>query len=79
MCRLTCGTQLRWTADGAAVSSNLTGSKIWIQPLTGGPARELVDSHPDRLWYCDWSRDGKQLVVARGKTNSDVVLISNFR
>jgi len=26
-----------------------------------------------------WSRDGKQLALARGTVNKDVVLISNFK
>jgi hypothetical protein len=33
----------------------------------------------DRVFSFEWSRDGKQLVVARGAVASDVVLISNFR
>ncbi|HEX3085911.1 MAG TPA: DPP IV N-terminal domain-containing protein, partial [Pyrinomonadaceae bacterium] len=71
---------LRWRADGGAVSYNLDqGSKVWIQPLNGGPAGELLDFQPDWVWLSDWSRDGKQLVIARGRTTSDAVLISNFR
>jgi hypothetical protein len=71
---------LRWRVDGGAVSYNLDqGSKVWIQPLNGEPAGELLDFQPDSVWLTDWSRDGKQLVIARGKATSDAVLISNFR
>jgi hypothetical protein len=32
-----------------------------------------------RIFDFDWSADGKQLLLARDDTSSDVVLISNFR
>ena len=32
-----------------------------------------------RIFGFSWSRDGKQLFVAKGSETSDVVLISNFR
>jgi len=39
----------------------------------------LTNFKTDRIFSFDWSRDGKQLIVARGKLTSDVVLISNYR
>jgi hypothetical protein len=32
-----------------------------------------------RIFSFSWSRDGKQMIVARGSETSDVVLVSNFR
>jgi hypothetical protein len=52
---------------------------IWEQSLTGGPARQVTHFKSELIRDFDWSHDGKQLVVARGHLNSNVVLISNFR
>ncbi|MGB7437285.1 MAG: hypothetical protein WBR26_07280 [Candidatus Acidiferrum sp.] len=52
---------------------------VWLQPLQGGKPRQLTNFSSDRIYSFDWSPDGKQLVVARGNSSSDVVLISNFR
>ena len=32
----------------------------------------------DRVFYFDWSKDGKRLAIARGNVNQDVVLISDL-
>jgi hypothetical protein len=39
----------------------------------------VTDFKSDRIFSFDWSRDGKQLAVARGALTSDMVLISNFK
>ena len=73
---------LRWTPDGSAVAyvdNRGRAGQIWAQPVSGGPPRKLTDFKSDYLYWFDFSRDGKQLAVARGTTTSDVVLISNFR
>ena len=72
----------RWTPDGTAVAyiDNSNGpGQIWALPSTGGPAKQLTNFTTDSLFWFDWSRDGKQLAVARGTQLSDVVLISDFR
>ena len=76
------GLTLRWTPDGSAIAyiDNRGGpGQIWAQPVGSGPPRKLTDFKSDYLYWFDFSRDGKQLAVARGVTTSDVVLISNFR
>ena len=61
-------------------SSDLGGtSNIWKQPLDGGPATQLTDFKTDRIFWFDWSRDGKQLALVRGTVSSDVVLISDIK
>jgi len=50
-----------------------------MQPLDGGPPRQVTDFKSDRIFGFEWSRDGKQLALARGTESSDVVLISGFR
>jgi Tol biopolymer transport system component/predicted Ser/Thr protein kinase len=70
-----------WSSDGRALHYVLTRGgvgNIWEQPLTGGPARQLTHFKGELIRDFGWSHDGKQLVVARGHLNSNVVLISNF-
>jgi serine/threonine protein kinase len=75
--------RLQWTPDARALTyvSNRGGaSNIWNLPIDGGPPKQLTDFKPDLSIHCfAWSRDGKQLAVARGTMISDIVLIRNFR
>jgi Tol biopolymer transport system component len=71
-----------WTADGSAVMYILTRdgvSNIYSQPLDGSQPKQVTDFNSDRIFQFAWSRDGKNLLCARGIETSDVVLISNFR
>jgi serine/threonine protein kinase len=75
-----------WTADGRAIIYNLTHggvlsgvTNLWIQPLDSGPSRQLTNFTSETFFQFDWTRDGKSLVLGRGTTSSDVVMISNFR
>jgi Tol biopolymer transport system component len=73
---------LRWTSDSRAVlyiDTRGNVSNIWSQSLDGGPPKQVTDFKSDRIFSFDWSRDGKQLALARGTQTSDVVLISNFK
>jgi len=45
--------------------------------LTRGD-RQITHFKGELIRDFDWSHDGKQVVVARGHLNSNVVLISNF-
>jgi serine/threonine protein kinase len=76
------GTQLSWTPDSKGViflDSRDGVGNLWLQPLAGGKPRQITDFSSDRIYSFDWSTDGKQLVVARGNSSSDIVMISNFR
>ena len=76
------GIALRWMPDGQSLAYiNTTGgvSNIWMQPLDGGEPKPLTNFNSERIFYFDWSRDGKQLGCVRGYSTSDIVLISNFR
>ncbi len=53
-------------------------TNLWIQPLGGGPPKQLTNFASEGFFSFDWSRDGK-LVYGRGMTSSDAVLISDFR
>ena len=74
--------RLRWTPDGKALIYNLTRagvSNLWRQPIEGGAPIQLTDFKTDQIYYFDWTRDGKQLCLARGSSTSDVVLISDLK
>ena len=71
--------RIRWTPDGQALTYNLDRgnvSNIWIQPLAGGPARQLTNFTTDHIWDFDWA-PGNRLILARGPRNQDLVLIRN--
>jgi Tol biopolymer transport system component len=71
-----------WAPDGKAVEFVLTRegvSNIWQQKLTGGPPKQITNFKSGLIFAFDWSRDGKQLALARGSESSNVILISNFR
>jgi serine/threonine protein kinase/dipeptidyl aminopeptidase/acylaminoacyl peptidase len=76
------GTQLSWTPDSKGViflDSRDGVGNLWLQPLAGGKPKQRTNFSSDRIYSFDWSTDGKQLVVARGSSSSDIVLISDFR
>ena len=73
---------LRWSPNQKGVQYLLTkngATNVWEQPLTGGAPRQITNFTSGRIFDFSWTRDGKQLLLAKGETTSDVVLISNFR
>ncbi|MGH9553296.1 MAG: TolB family protein, partial [Terriglobales bacterium] len=73
---------LSWSPSGKALQYGLTrngASNLWEQPLSGGPPRQITNFTSDLIFGFAWSRDAKQLFLARGNVTSDVILISNFR
>ncbi len=71
-----------WSPDGKGLQYLLTrkgATNVWEQPLAGGEPRQVTDFPSGRIFGFSWSRDGKELFVAKGSETSDVVLISNFR
>jgi eukaryotic-like serine/threonine-protein kinase len=65
------GFQVIFTQQGA--------SNIWEQPLAGGAPHPITNFTSGRIFGFAWSRDGKNLYLAKGEIQNDVVLISNFR
>lgn len=73
---------LPWTSDGKALMylNRKNGvSNIMRLTIESGESRQITNFTSDRIFYFDWSRDGKQLAISRGKVNQDVVLIHNVR
>ncbi len=72
-------TFLRWNGDSRGITYvNKSGGveNVWMQPIAGGPAKQLSNFAENRIFSFDWSRDGN-LVTSRGVVTSDVVLITD--
>jgi len=69
---------LRWSADSRSllyINSEGGVSNLWSQPISGGRSTQITHFNNDLMRSFDVSRDGKQLVMERGTTHGDVVLI----
>jgi serine/threonine protein kinase/Tol biopolymer transport system component len=71
-----------WSPDERALvymkdTNNVTN--LWSLPLDGSKPRQLTDWPSEQMFGGAWSRDGKQLAVARGHVSFDVVHIKDFR
>ena len=74
------GTVAALSPDNRAIVSDALrngGNTLLYQPLDGSPPHTLFNPVPESLSDFDWSPSGKQLAVARLKSSSDVVLISD--
>lgn len=72
---------IRWLADGkrfAYISTADGVSNILAQSVKGGKTEKLTDFSADRIFYFDWSADGKQIIYARGAIRNDIVLFEDF-
>jgi len=71
-----------WTPDGQGVAYQREihdVANVWVQHLDGGDPVQLTffaDMYIDTFAF---SPDGKSLVLSRGESNQDIVLIKNFR
>jgi eukaryotic-like serine/threonine-protein kinase len=73
---------LRWDPDGRSLlyTKNEGGvENIWRQPIAGETPKEITHFSSDLIFYFDVSRDGKRLVMDRGRVTSDVVLIRDVK
>jgi Tol biopolymer transport system component len=76
------GHYLRWSPDQKGLQYLVTrngATNVWEQPLSGGAPRQVTHFTSGRIFNFSWTRDGKQMLLAKGDVTSDVVLISNFR
>jgi Tol biopolymer transport system component len=73
---------LRWSPNQKGLQYLLTkngATNVWEQPLDGGAPKQITNFNTGQIFDFSWTRDGKQLLLAKGESTSDVVLISNFR
>jgi Tol biopolymer transport system component len=71
-----------WQPDGRAIAyvdTRAGVSNIWAQAITGGPPKQLTHFTSGTIFDFCWSPDGKQFVLSRGTTTSDVVLINDVK
>ncbi len=71
-----------WTPDGRHLTyaDNPIGpASVWLQPIEGGPPKQLAEFETDRVFGFDWSPDGKQLACVRGRWAGNIVLMRDFK
>ena len=75
------GGPIQWTPDGRSLAylSQDTPSNIWVQPLDGGPPRQMTRFQDQRIIAYRWSHDGKRLALARAMDRSDIVLLKGVK
>jgi len=52
---------------------------VWVQPVDGGPGRQITHFKSEQILSFHWSPDGKKLGILRGHTDSDVVLLQESK
>jgi serine/threonine protein kinase len=69
---------LRFSPDGKGVAYPIREKgvdNLWLQPLDGGPGRQITNFSALKIYSYQWSQDGKNLALVRGESPSDLVLI----
>ena len=70
-----------WTPNGkslAYIADDGKTSNVWIQPIDGGPPRQLTDFTSGWIYRIAYSTDGKRLYLARGFAVNDALLVKGF-
>ena len=70
--------QFTWSPDGKELTVLTTRDgtpNIYRQPLDGSPAAPITNFKSGRIYNFAWSADGKELLLARGNTVNDLLLI----
>jgi serine/threonine protein kinase len=74
--------KIQCTPDGKALEYAVRENgvdNIWRQPLDGSPGKWITAFKAEHISAFRWSPDGKRLALARGHTDSDVVLLKDQR
>jgi DNA-binding winged helix-turn-helix (wHTH) protein/Tol biopolymer transport system component len=72
----------RWSPEGNGLQYLLTQNgttNIWEQPLAGGNPKQITKFTSGQIFDFNWTANGKQLLLTRGETTSDVILLSNIQ
>jgi hypothetical protein len=71
----------RWAPDGGICYEKVDRGigNVWCRPAGGGDAVQITHAETDTIREYAWSRDGARLLVARGDTDQDIVLLKHFR
>jgi eukaryotic-like serine/threonine-protein kinase len=74
--------KLVWTRDGKGliyIDTRSNVSNLMSLPIDGGPAKQLTNFTSDVIRDFGLAPDGKRFVLARGSSNSDILLLKDFR
>ena len=74
--------RIQYAQDGKAleyISRENGVDNIWRQPLDGSTGKWITEFKSEHISEFRWSPDGKRLALARGHTDSDVVLLKDQR
>jgi len=67
-----------WAPDSRELTilTNRGGSQnLWRQPIDGSAAAPITDFKSGRIFNYQWSSNGKDILIARGSVNNDLILI----
>jgi Tol biopolymer transport system component len=70
--------QFYWAPDGKSLTAVTTRGgtpNVWRLPIDGSAPTPITDFKSGRILNFAWSADGKDLLIARGNTNNDLVMI----
>lgn len=67
---------IRWTPDGRFICYRDWTYGLWQQSVDGGQPQRIENLPEEKIYQYVWSRDGKRLVLTRGREMRDVVLLS---
>lgn len=72
---------IRFTPDSKSFIYNVSdvirdGGDLWIQSLEGGAPKPLIELKNEKIYWANFSKDGKTLFYTKGKTTSSAVLLS---
>ena len=58
------------------ILTNRSGTmNLWRQPIDGSPAVPITDFKSGRIFNFQWAKNGKELFIARGTVNTDLIVI----
>lgn len=70
-----------WTPDGRGltyVDTHGDVSNLWLQPVDGGPPKQITNFKQGYVLRREWTRDGKRVAIVRAAQASDAVTITGF-
>jgi Tol biopolymer transport system component/DNA-binding winged helix-turn-helix (wHTH) protein len=73
---------LRWSPDGKALHYVLTSngaSNIWEQSLSALKPKQLTHFNSGEIFDFSWTADHEHLLMTRGQSKRDVILLSHLR